>query len=157
MGRSLGSVPGSVLKSARGARRYPKVAGVRARGIVVLLAAAYFALVSWLLMFAEPRVLRRLAVRSSATLADGGVSATPGQLSLAIALALFVPVGVFLYLLVTKPVAVVLLGTWLVVMVEAAQVGLLDRQGKVVDVIAGVAGVLLGAALTSWAQSSREA
>jgi VanZ family protein len=113
---------------------------------VWLVAAAYLAVLGWILFGEDERFLRRAAVDVYATLKDSMPNAVrPQHYEVVLFGLLFVPLGWLAVRLTRRPAAWVAAGcVWLTVMVELAQVAFLDRSGSAVDVIASSAGAILG-------------
>ncbi len=129
---------------------------MRRGGFGWLVAAVYLAVLGWILFGEDERFLRRAAVDVYASLKDSMPTAVrPQHYEIVLSGLLFVPLGWLAVRLTGRPPAWVAVGcVWVAVMVELAQVALLDRSGSAVDVIASSAGAILGVVIARPKQAS---
>ena len=129
---------------------------MRRGGLLWCALVAYLAALAYVLLASDERFLDRIAVRVYTTLSDGGLTRVePAHYEVALNLLLFVPLGWLGVLVTRRSAAVVAVScTWISLMVEVLQRGVLDRPGSVVDVMAAAFGSMLGAILGAW--TSRE-
>ena len=118
----------------------------RGGGLVWLVTAAYLAVLGWILFGEDARFLRRAAVDVYATLKDAMPGAVrPVHYEIVLYALLFIPLGWLALRVTGRAAAWVACGcVWLVVMIELAQSGLLDRAGSPVDVLASSLGAIVG-------------
>ena len=112
-------------------------------------AAAYLAVLGWILFGEDERFLRRAAVDVYVALKDAMPAAVrPAHYELVLHALLFLPMGWLALRITHRPVAWVAVGcVWLTVMIEIAQTAFLDRAGSPADVLASSAGAIVGAVL----------
>ena len=121
----------------------------RGGGLVWLAAAIYLAVLGWILFGEDERFLRRAAVDVYTRLKDAMPGALrPVHYEIVLHALLFVPLGWLAMRTTGRPAAWVACGcVWLIVMIELAQTGLLDREGSAVDIIASSLGAIVGVLL----------